>query len=70
MSKLKMPKSKLRLFVCGYEMANGWLMLLAWIPNLPERANQWLADYYVRKADRKIAKMSQEHINEILEEMK
>ena len=68
--ELKMPESKLRMFVLRCEMSNGWLMLLAWIPHLPEWVNQWLSDYYVRKADRKIAKMSREHINDILKEMK
>ena len=66
---LKMPESKLRMFVLRYEMTNGWLMLLAWIP-LPEWIAQKLANYYLRKADRKIAKMSREHINDILKGMK
>lgn len=64
------PESKLRLFSLRYEMSNGWLMLLAWMPYLPRFIAQWIANHYVRKTFRKFSRMSQEHIKEILKEMK
>ena len=59
---------KMRLLILYYEVSNGWLMVLAWIPHLPMWVCEAIASYYVWKSDRKERKMFQEHVEEFLKE--
>ncbi len=59
---------RLRQFILHYEIANGWLMVLAWIPWLPEWACGAIARYYAWKAVRKAENMQWERIEEFLKE--
>jgi hypothetical protein len=63
---LEQRHQRLRQCILHYEMANGWLMALAWIPKLPEWVCDAIVGYYVRKADRKAKNMHVERVYELL----